>query len=66
MAGGLAGGEGEGEAGGEAAGESWSKLLGKRGAECLAISSQQWRSIGQLVAILSRLPLEWVPLELVR
>ena len=64
--GGLAGGEGGGLAGGEAAGESWSRLLGKRGAECLAISSQQWRSIGQLVAILSRLPLEWVPLEQVR
>jgi hypothetical protein len=56
--------EGEGE--GEAAGESWSRLLGKRGAEYLAISSEQWRSIGQLVAILSRLPLEWVPLEQVR
>ena len=58
-----AGGVVGGEAGGEAGGESWSRLLGKRGAECLAISSEQWRSIGQLVAILSRLPLEWVPLE---
>jgi hypothetical protein len=65
-AGGVVGGEGGGEAGGEGSDESWSKLLGKRGAECLAISSQQWRSIGQLVAILSRLPLEWVPLEQVR
>lgn len=64
--GGEAGGEGGGEAGGEASDESWSRLLGKRGAECLAISSEQWRSIGQLVAILSRLPLEWVPLEQVR
>ena len=67
-AGGEAGGEGWGEGAGEAGGESWSwsRLLGKRGAECLAISPQQWRSIGQLVAILSRLPLEWVPLEQVR
>ena len=65
-AGGEGGGEAGGEGGGEAAEESWSRLLGKRGAECLAISSQQWRSIGQLVAILSRLPLEWVPLEQVR
>ena len=67
-AGGEAGGAEEAAAngGGEATEQLWSKLLGKRGAESLPIRPEQWRSIGHLLAILSRLPLEWVPLEQVR
>ena len=67
-AGGEAGGAEEAAAngGGEATEQLWSKLLGKRGAESLPIRPEQWRCIGHLLAILSRLPLEWVPLEQVR